>query len=98
MKHLVFQFGRGTAFLYRLNTLRLAGMIFRGVTSPTLVKRRYFAKSLVLDVSRSNAQQLLWLQGQRFVQESQLFRRLVEPGMTIVDVGANIGYYALMFA
>jgi FkbM family methyltransferase len=28
--------------------------------------------------------------------ESALFRKLVRPGMTFVDVGANIGYYTLL--
>lgn len=98
VKRFAFIFGRGIAFLYRLNTLRLAGTVFRGVNSSTVLRRRYFGKSLVLDVSRSSAQRLLWLQGERFVQERSLFSQLVRPGMVFVDVGANIGYYALMFA
>lgn len=30
--------------------------------------------------------------------ESRLLRRIVRPGWTVVDVGANIGYYTLLFA
>jgi FkbM family methyltransferase len=51
-----------------------------------------------MDVSRSSGQQLLWLQGERYVKERALFKALIHPSMTIVDVGANIGYYALMFS
>jgi FkbM family methyltransferase len=50
-----------------------------------------------LDVSRSTAQQLLLLDGERFVDERFLLARLLRPGMTVVDVGANIGYYLLLF-
>jgi FkbM family methyltransferase len=98
MKNLFMYLGRGIAFIYRLNTLRLAMVVFRGVPSPTIMRRRFLGKTMVLDVSRSNAQQLLWLQGERFVEERRLLKLLVRPGMTVVDVGANIGYYALMFA
>src|SRR5688572_25994764 len=98
LNYLLLYLGRAVAFLYRLNTLRLATIIFRGVDSPTVVRRRFYGRSLVLDVSRANPQKLLWLQGRRFVQERFLLQRFVRPGMTVVDVGANIGYYTLMFA
>jgi FkbM family methyltransferase len=39
---------------------------------------------------------LLYLEGERFLEERCLFRNLVEPGMTVVDVGANIGYYMIL--
>jgi FkbM family methyltransferase len=49
-----------------------------------------------LDVSRSSAQQLLLLEGERFVEERFLLQSLLCPGMTVVDVGANIGYYLIL--
>ena len=39
---------------------------------------------------------MLYLEGDRFVAERFLIARLVKPGMRIVDVGANIGYYTLL--
>ncbi|MBI1976892.1 MAG: FkbM family methyltransferase [Candidatus Omnitrophica bacterium] len=30
--------------------------------------------------------------------QTRLFKEIIRPGMTIVDVGANIGYYTLLFA
>jgi FkbM family methyltransferase len=66
------------------------------VASPTVLERRFFGKKLVLDVSRASPQKLLWLQGERFVRERSILQRSIRPGMTVVDVGANIGYYALM--
>ena len=42
------------------------------------------------------AQQMLYLEGERFIKERYLVKSLVSKGMTIVDIGANIGYYLLM--
>lgn len=89
---------RGVAFLYRLNSLRLANVLFHDLNSATVIRRRFFGKNLVLDVSRANPQKLLWLQGERFVQERSLLKNAIRSGMTVIDVGANIGYYALMFS
>lgn len=50
-----------------------------------------------LDVSRSNVQRQLMLEGERFVAERNLLRSCLAPGMRVVDVGANIGYYLLLF-
>jgi len=49
-----------------------------------------------VDVSRSSAQQLLYLQGERFLEERALFLENVRPGMRVVDIGANIGYFMLL--
>jgi FkbM family methyltransferase len=40
---------------------------------------------------------LLYLEGERSIAERYLIRGLLSPGMRVVDVGANIGYYLLMF-
>jgi FkbM family methyltransferase len=42
---------------------------------------------------------LAWLLGQGYERiETELFKELVTEGMTVVDVGANIGYYSLIAA
>lgn len=98
MNHFLMYLGRAVASVYRLHALRLASWVFRGVSRPTMVARPFFGRSLHLDVSRSNAQQLLWLQGERYMEERFLLESLIKPGMTLVDVGGNIGYYAVMMA
>lgn len=97
-QYAVFYLGRLIAIFFRLRTLALAQVIFAGVQSPTLVRRRFYDKVLVLDVARANPQKMLWLQGRHFVKERSLVEPLVQPGAHVVDVGANIGYYTLMFA
>ena len=93
-----FYLGRLVAFCFRLRSLALAEVVFGRIHSPTLVKRRFYDRTLVLDVSRASPQKLLWLQGRRFIQERALLEGLVRPGMQVVDVGANIGYCTMMFS
>lgn len=98
LQYAAFYCGRLVAFCFRLRSLALARAVFGRVKSPTLVKRRFYDRTLVLDVARATPQKLLWLQGRRFVQERALLEALVRPGMHVVDVGANIGYCTMMFS
>jgi len=51
-----------------------------------------------VDVSRSDAHRLLYLEAERAVAERQPLLALVSRGDTVVDVGANVGYIALLLA
>lgn len=72
------------------------GSRVRRCPSRDLERRPLFGHTIQIDVSRSHAQQLLYVEGERFIEERHLLRRLLKPGMTAVDVGANIGYYLLL--
>ena len=87
--------GQLRAYLFRFRTLELAGRLFASAPHPTVLGRPFCGYRLLVDVSRSNAQRLLFLEGERFLAERFLLRRLLRPGMRVVDVGANIGYYLL---
>ena len=41
---------------------------------------------------------VMWKFGLLEKQETKLMRSLIRPGMKVVDIGANVGYYALQFA
>jgi FkbM family methyltransferase len=84
------------AFCWRFRTLSLAARVFAGAPRPLVLERRLFGHRLQVDVSRSNVQRLLFLDGERFVGERELVRGLLAPGMRVADVGANIGYYLLL--
>ncbi len=88
---------RLTFWLIRFKTLARAMRIFSSVKSPCFIKRSFFNYTLCLDVSRSITHQLLFLEGERFVEERFLLSTLLKPGMRVVDVGANVGYYLLLF-
>lgn len=87
---------RAYGFFNRFGTLRRVELAFKGLQPGTYTSRRLFGYTMVLDLARSTAQQLLMVEGERFVEERHLLRRLLRPGMTVVDVGANIGYYLLL--
>jgi FkbM family methyltransferase len=88
--------GRLQAFLWRFHTLPLADRLFAEVSSPHVLERSLFGFRLCVDVARGNPQRLLYLEGERFMPERGIVRRLLRPGMRAVDVGANIGYYLLL--
>ncbi len=87
---------RARAFAWRFHTLQLAERLFTPLSGPAVARRRFCGYQLHLDVSRSSAQRLLLLEGERFVGERRLVRSLLAPGMRVADVGANIGYYLLL--
>lgn len=87
---------RAISFLNRFGTLPRVQRVFARTPPGTLAERSLFGAIQVLDIGRSDAQRLLLVDGERFVEERHLLRRLLSPGMTVVDVGANIGYYLLL--
>ena len=86
------------AFVCRFGMLRVSRMLGARMHSPLVLERRFHGQKLAVDVSRSDTHRLLFLEGERFVSERELLFGLVTPGMHAVDVGANIGYYALIFS
>ncbi len=87
---------RAVCWLNRFGVLPRVRRAFARTPPGTLVDRELFGLTQVLDIGRSDAQQLLFVEGERFIEERHLLRRLLRPGMTVVDVGANIGYYLLL--
>jgi FkbM family methyltransferase len=85
------------AFLWRFHTLPFAERLFATVSSPCVFARPFAGHTLRVDVSRTNTHRLLYLEGERFVAERFLLRQLLRRGMRVVDVGANIGYFLLLF-
>lgn len=93
---LSFRLARLAASLWRFRTLPLAVRLLARLPSPTVVSRPFFGFELLLDISRTNTHRLLYLDGERFLAERRLVRTLLEPGMRVVEVGANIGYFLLL--
>ena len=80
-------------------TLRLAGWSWQ-----KYVLRRRFQRvrvhdfEMYLDLRVPGVSRSLAVHGTREADKTELMRREVEQGMTCVDLGANIGYYALLIA
>ena len=53
---------------------------------------------MCLDLRVPGISRTLAIHGIREADHTEIFRRELEPGMVVVDIGANIGYYALIAA
>jgi FkbM family methyltransferase len=84
------------ALFWRFGTLRLVKRLPNSTKSTFILHRSFAGAQLYLDVSRADAQGILFLAGERCVAERFLLAKLVTPGMRIADVGGNIGYYTLL--
>ena len=84
--------------LVRVRELQLTQKTFADTPEICRTVRKLYGYKMHLDLSRGLAQQQLYLQGKRFITERRLFEEYVKPGMSVVDVGANIGYHTLAFA
>lgn len=88
---------RAVTTIWPFRTLRLATYLFEAVPSPSILERELFGLRFACDVSRSNAQRLVYLLGESFLPERTLLRPLLRAGAHVVDVGANVGYYLALW-
>jgi FkbM family methyltransferase len=68
-----------------------------------LVGKRMLVRSvhnykLHLDTSDKGLSRTLFLFGKREIDHYKMLQAILKPGMNILDIGANIGYYAIMEA
>jgi FkbM family methyltransferase len=60
------------------------------------VERPIFDYRMLLDLQDRGISRTLLLFGERELEHKTMLERVLRPGMTVLDIGANIGYYALM--
>jgi FkbM family methyltransferase len=60
------------------------------------VERRIYDYKMLLDLDDYGISRTLLLFGERELEHKIMLERVLKPGMTVLDIGANIGYYALM--
>lgn len=60
------------------------------------IKRSIFDYKMYLDVKDAGISRSLLLHAERELDHKKMLEEIVKPGMTIFDIGANIGYYVLM--
>ncbi|MDP6666977.1 MAG: FkbM family methyltransferase [Dehalococcoidia bacterium] len=83
-------FGLVTAVYFAIVTA-----VARALGVKTL-KRRVFNYRLYLDTGDRGLSRTLFLFGKREIDHYKMLQGVLEPGMQILDIGANIGYYAMM--
>jgi FkbM family methyltransferase len=85
--------------LWPFRALQRSAAVFRGLPPGTILSRKLFGYRFSGDVTRSHVQRLVYLLGENVLcGEAALVRSLLRPGMRVIDVGANVGYYTLMIA
>ena len=90
-------FARCYVFLIRIRDHAFVQWFYRNAPSDIVVQTRIFGVSVPVRAKRTMIHGLLSLHGERFLRESSIFRPLINPGDTVFDVGANIGYFSLYF-
>lgn len=83
--------GKAMAAIY----YHLLGTASRAAGKRYLEKRIYDYRML-LDLDDRGISRTLLLFGERELEHKAMLERVLQPGMTVLDIGANIGYYALM--
>ena len=94
---LAFRLLRGWARVFRFRTLQAGNRYFRGWGADEVLTVPFAGYVLPLNVGRTTMHRMLALNGERLVAERGLIARLVRRGDRVCDVGANIGYYTLLF-
>ena len=77
-----------------LNAIRV--FIDRRILNKDYVVRHIHNYKMYLDTRDMGLCRSLLLFGTREVDHKILLEKIAKPGMTVLDIGANIGYYALM--
>lgn len=60
------------------------------------IKKRIYDYQMYLDVQDPGISRTLLLFGKRELEHKIMLQKILRPGMTVLDIGANIGYYAIM--
>jgi FkbM family methyltransferase len=60
------------------------------------IEQPIYSYRMLLDLEDKGISRTLLLFGERELEHKIMLERVLRPGMTVLDIGANIGYYALM--
>jgi FkbM family methyltransferase len=72
------------------------GVIARRLLGQRFIQRRIYDYRMWLDLTDPGLSRTMLLFGKRELEHKRLMEMIVVPGTTIFDIGANIGYYAVM--
>jgi FkbM family methyltransferase len=89
---------RGFFGLIRAIYFRLLIIIFSRFQRKRYIKSKIYDYAMYLDVQDPGISRTLLLFGKREIEHKIMLNKVLQPGMTVLDIGANIGYYAIMEA
>jgi len=70
--------------------------VSKHVLRKRFMKRRIFDYSMLLDLDDRGISKTLALLGKREMEHRYILQQVLKPGMTVMDIGANLGYYVMM--
>lgn len=73
----------------------LNSIFFKALGYRSIIKKIYKYK-MILDLYDKGISRTLILFGERELEHKFMLEQVIKPGMRILDIGANIGYYAIM--
>ena len=87
---------RGFRALIRGISRILLRTVYVHVLNKRYVRIKVFNFKLWVDLFDEGISRTLWLYGERELDHKWIMDQVIWPGARVLDVGANIGYYAVM--
>jgi hypothetical protein len=82
--------------LAQLRSAACIGHMLNG--TPLTLEMKLYGYRMSVDLHRSAAYRLLFIEGERWIEDAPAIQRSVRAGMTVFDIGANIGYLSLLMS
>ncbi len=83
-------------FLFHLGARSLGYWYAKYIQHKTVLTKRIHGSLMALDLNDPGISRSLLLVGDREKEHRYMLERVVKPGDTVLDIGANVGYYALL--
>ena len=75
---------------------RVMILLYQKNEAKRYVKKKIYDYEMYLDMQDPGISRTLLLFGRRELEHKLILHKVLRPGMTVLDIGANIGYYAIM--
>lgn len=86
---------RGPGTVAKAIAYHVAGVL-RRATGGRFFEKKIYDYRMLLDLEDRGISRTLLLFGERELEHKRMLELVLKPGMNVLDIGANIGYYALM--
>ena len=73
----------------------LVGTLMK-ILNKKFIKKKIYNYKMLLDLYDKGISRTLLLFGKRELEHKKMLENIIKPEMTVLDIGANIGYYSLM--
>ena len=71
-------------------------LLMRKIFTEKILKRRIYDFEMYLDIFDDGLSKQLFKYKKRELDHKYILEKVLRPGFTVLDIGANIGYYTLI--